>query len=217
MGAAAGPDRSGHPGYAMLLAAGAGSAYAPAYTFTWAQALALGAGTNPYDPGLPQIPVTLSLRLSGRGAISGSARCGPPSLSCSSTATVGVALSLQATPASGWTFAGWTGPCSGTGACAVTPTGALAVTAVFAALRAKILALVVHRASRSLTVRVAGPPGAAFSCSLVRRASPRVPFPKARYIRCASTRTYRHLKRGSYRFSVRARGAGSASRSFRIF
>lgn len=214
MGAADGPDRSGQAGYAMLLASGATTAYQPVYTLTWGQALAAGAGANRYDPGLPQIPVALGLRITGYGQISGAARCAAPS--CAATATVGIPFSLQATPAPGWVFAGWTGACRGTAACAATPTGALSVTAVFAPLQVKIAAFVLHRSSRSLTVRVAGPPGATFSCSLVRRSSRRHAFPNARYIPCASARTYRHLKRGGYRFSARASGAGSASRSFRI-
>jgi len=43
MGAAAGADQHGDPGYAMLLAQG-DSAYRPTYTFTWNQAVADGAG-----------------------------------------------------------------------------------------------------------------------------------------------------------------------------
>jgi hypothetical protein len=41
MGVAAGPDRSGTPGYAMLLGEG-DDTYRPRYTFTWSQAVAAG-------------------------------------------------------------------------------------------------------------------------------------------------------------------------------
>jgi hypothetical protein len=52
MGAAAGRGPQGGRAYAMLLVSG-DSAYQPAYTYTWSQAVADGAGTNTYDPGVP--------------------------------------------------------------------------------------------------------------------------------------------------------------------
>ncbi|HWT91034.1 MAG TPA: hypothetical protein VN179_07945 [Solirubrobacterales bacterium] len=39
---------------------------------------------------------------------------------CESRVAVGTALSLSATPSPGWTFLGWEGACSGTGACELT-------------------------------------------------------------------------------------------------
>lgn len=48
MGAAAGPS-----GYAMLIVGSQGGA--PPYYYTWAEALADGAGTNVYDPGIPNL------------------------------------------------------------------------------------------------------------------------------------------------------------------
>ncbi|MFL5822069.1 MAG: hypothetical protein ACJ764_01355 [Solirubrobacteraceae bacterium] len=47
MGAAAGKDRGGRPGYAMLLGRGT-RAYHPTYTYTWKQAVADGAGRHHY-------------------------------------------------------------------------------------------------------------------------------------------------------------------------
>jgi hypothetical protein len=44
MGAAAGSDSAGTPGYAMLLVQGSDSSYRPTYTYTWEQAVADGAG-----------------------------------------------------------------------------------------------------------------------------------------------------------------------------
>jgi PASTA domain-containing protein len=56
MGAATGAGPKGGRGYAMLLVGGT-SAYQPTYTYTWSQAVADGAGTNPYNPGVPLICV----------------------------------------------------------------------------------------------------------------------------------------------------------------
>jgi hypothetical protein len=51
---------------------------------------------------------------------------------CSESYDSGTAVSLTATPAAGSTFTGWSGACSGTGACNVTMTAARSVTATFA-------------------------------------------------------------------------------------
>jgi hypothetical protein len=55
MGAAVGKGPSDVEGYAMLLAGGF-PGYAPSYSYTWTQAVADGAGTNAYNPGVPQQP-----------------------------------------------------------------------------------------------------------------------------------------------------------------
>jgi hypothetical protein len=52
--------------------------------------------------------------------------------SCSAQLDAGVAVTLSAIPDSGATFAGWSGACSGTGACTVTMSAAKSVTARFA-------------------------------------------------------------------------------------
>jgi hypothetical protein len=40
-------------------------------------------------------------------------------------------VTLSATPAQGWTLAGWSGACTGTGACVLSASGTMAVTATF--------------------------------------------------------------------------------------
>ena len=50
---------------------------------------------------------------------------------CSASFTAGAVVGLTATAGSGATFAGWSGDCSGTGACSVTMSAAHAVTATF--------------------------------------------------------------------------------------
>jgi uncharacterized repeat protein (TIGR02543 family) len=68
----------------------------------------------------------------GTGAVSTTASgiyCGS---SCSSTYTSGTAITLMATPDSGYEFVGWTGGgCSGTGTCVVTMSADTTVTATF--------------------------------------------------------------------------------------
>jgi hypothetical protein len=69
MGAAAGRSARHQLGYAYLFV-GASSGYSPSYGYTWKQAVADGAGTNAYDPGVPpprmcQVPVIIGLRVAG--------------------------------------------------------------------------------------------------------------------------------------------------------
>ena len=70
---------------------------------------------------------------SGTGTVTSSPsgiNCGS---SCSSAFAPNSAVTLTATPAAGSAFAGWTGACSGTGACTVTMNGAKSATATFTA------------------------------------------------------------------------------------
>jgi hypothetical protein len=75
---------------------------------------------------------TLSATVSGSGAVTSS----PTGVTCPSTCNAsfiaGTAVTLTATPASGWGFAGWSGACSGFGNCVVTMNAAQSVTATFA-------------------------------------------------------------------------------------
>jgi uncharacterized repeat protein (TIGR03803 family) len=81
-----------------------------------------GAGTvfrlNPTGP--PTYAVTVAPAGTGAGTVVGN----PPVINCvpvcSAFLTPGTAVSLTATAASNSTFAGWSGPCSGTGSCRVT-------------------------------------------------------------------------------------------------
>jgi hypothetical protein len=74
---------------------------------------------------------TLSVSTVGNGSV-GSA---PGGISCGSTCNANFAtgsqVSLTATPASGWSFTGWSGGCGGSGGCTVTMAGNQAVTATF--------------------------------------------------------------------------------------
>ena len=83
--------------------------------------------------GATPLPVTLSVTKTGSG--SGTVTSTPSGISCGTTCsqsvTLGTALTLTATPASGSTFGGWTGACSGTASCALTVSAATTVTATF--------------------------------------------------------------------------------------
>ena len=50
---------------------------------------------------------------------------------CGNSYPVNTPVTLNATPAPGWSFAGWSGACSGTGSCTVTMTQDQSVTATF--------------------------------------------------------------------------------------
>ena len=87
--------------------------------------------TNP-DPTTPT-PTTYALTVSkagsGTGTVTGSGiNCGSD---CSGSYNSGTSVTLTAAAATGSTFAGWSGACSGTGTCSVTMNAAKAVTATF--------------------------------------------------------------------------------------
>ena len=78
---------------------------------------------------------TATLSVGKNGSGSGTVTSTPAGLNCGSTCSQsvppGTAVTLTATAATGSTFAGWSAPCSGTGTCVVTVSGASAVTATF--------------------------------------------------------------------------------------
>jgi Polysaccharide lyase/Divergent InlB B-repeat domain len=69
--------------------------------------------------------------VSGDGSVTGTGIACPGD--CSESFTSGAVVTLAAPPASGSTFSGWGGACSGTGSCSVTMSSAQSVTASFAA------------------------------------------------------------------------------------
>ena len=88
----------------------------------------IGAGTS-----APALHV-LSVTVSGLGAVTSNPSGIACGAICSTSYPSGAAVTLSATPATGYSFSGWSGACSGTNpACTVTLSAARAVTATFAA------------------------------------------------------------------------------------
>jgi hypothetical protein len=87
---------------------------------------------------LRQFVLTVAVAGGGSGTVTSSPAgisCNPD---CSEAYDAGTLVTLVETPASGSTFAGWSGACSGTGACQVTMTAASSVTATFSPVNGRI-------------------------------------------------------------------------------
>jgi Divergent InlB B-repeat domain len=84
-------------------------------------------------PVVPPPSFTLTVGKNGTG--SGTVTSSPGAISCGATCsqsyTQGTVVTLTPTPTAGSTFAGWSGDCTGTGACTVTMSQARSVTATF--------------------------------------------------------------------------------------
>lgn len=78
---------------------------------------------------------TFNLTVNKAGSGSGTVTSNPMGINCGATCSAafnaGVAVTLSAAAANGSTFAGWSGACTGTGACTVTMNAAQTVTATF--------------------------------------------------------------------------------------
>ena len=81
---------------------------------------------------LQKFSLTINKTANG-GSISGSTNCALGLATCTASLDYNTAVSLTATPAAGYVFSGWSGACSGTGACNVAMNSAKTVTASFAA------------------------------------------------------------------------------------
>jgi Bacterial Ig-like domain (group 3)/Divergent InlB B-repeat domain len=78
---------------------------------------------------------TFALTVNVSGSGSGATTSSPAGISCPGTCvanfTSGTSVTLNESPAAGSTFAGWTGACSGSGACSISMSAAESVTASF--------------------------------------------------------------------------------------
>ena len=90
---------------------------------------------------------------------------------CTETLGYGTVITLTSTPATGSTFTGWSGACTGSGACVVTMTGAKSVTATFSLDSLDSFAVLVQPAS-GLTTSEAG---ASATFTVVLTAQPTAP------------------------------------------
>jgi hypothetical protein len=167
--------------------------------------------------------LTVTLAGSGSGSVSGSGIACPGS--CSSNYVPGTSVPLTATPAAGSVFAGWTGACSGIGACDVTLNSDTTVTATFSpkpppkrppAPNTRITKSKASSAKRSASFSFTGSGAVtSFQCALVRRREPtrarkHPKQPTPTYATCHSPASYKHLASASYTFFVRAVGPGGS-------
>jgi hypothetical protein len=85
-------------------------------------------------------PTTATLTVVRTGTGTGTVSSTPPGITCGSDCTesgsTGTRYTLAASPASGSTFVGWSGSCTGSAACVVTVNSATSVTAIFDAVPA---------------------------------------------------------------------------------
>lgn len=102
-----------------------------AVTFTALPAVSPPATTPAAPPPPPVIVRAVTVDISGQGTVSSAAAGIACPGTCSSTVAVGLTPQLVATPAAGYAFAGWSGDCTGTGACTIPSSGPVGVTASF--------------------------------------------------------------------------------------
>jgi Divergent InlB B-repeat domain/Carboxypeptidase regulatory-like domain/Bacterial Ig domain/Phosphodiester glycosidase/Glucodextranase, domain B/Bacterial Ig-like domain (group 2) len=91
---------------------------------------------------IPIFSLTMNKNGSGSGTISSSPSGIDCGLICSSSFSEGTTVNLTPTPATGSSFAGWSGACTGTSACTVTMSAAQSVTATFTDIQAPIVTIV---------------------------------------------------------------------------
>ena len=162
------------------------------------------AGTSPPQTSDPTSVLELGVSKSGSGT--GTVTSSPSGVSCGSSCSAafapGTTVQLTPTALPDSTFAGWSGACSGTAACAVTMNAQAAVTATFTLVppNTAITRQSVSQKAGSATFGFkASGPTTGFQCALARSGS----APPA-FSACASPKIYQHLSPGSYRFMVRA-------------
>ncbi|MBI3898341.1 MAG: InlB B-repeat-containing protein [Gammaproteobacteria bacterium] len=80
---------------------------------------------------IPTTTYTLTVAVTGTGTVTSSPAGISCGTDCSEAYASGTAVTLTPAPATGYTFAGWSGSCSGTGSCVVTMSAARSVTATF--------------------------------------------------------------------------------------
>ncbi len=158
-----------------------------------------------------------SVSVSKLGTGSGTVTSSPAGISCGGTCSsafeLGAAVTLSATPASGSTFAGWSGgSCSGSGSCTLFVSADRSISATFtkkasssarpatsvAAPQTKITKAKLNASKRTATFRFSGSGGKgklSFQCAL----------DKKKFSSCRSAKTYKNLKRGKHTFRVRAK------------
>src|SRR5205085_7248778 len=103
--------------------------------------------------------LTLSVSITGGGAVTGPGGFNCASGTCSASFPEGSTVALEAAAASGSAFSGWGGACTGAGACSVVPSSAQSHPAVFGHTRGRdTVTAVISRAGD------AAPPSSRLPC-----------------------------------------------------
>jgi Divergent InlB B-repeat domain len=163
------------------------------------------------------VACTETLTVTNAQPAAGVVKSGDGSIDCGSTCShgypSGASVTLTETPNPGYEFAGWSGACTGLGACVVTVSSAEAVTASFtrvpppppppppntAITRATISAK--HQQAK-FTFKAAGI-ATGFQCALIKLPK-HGSAPRARFSACGSPKAYTRLRPAKYEFFVRA-------------
>jgi alpha-tubulin suppressor-like RCC1 family protein len=155
----------------------------------------------------PSQALRVELAGDGAGTVGGSGILCPSA--CTQRYPQAQVESLRADPGAG--FAGFSGPCSGTGFCRVRMDGDATVTATFGRPKGTAITKAKIVGRKKLATFSFSAPGAitGYECMLVARTRPKgaaksAKRRKPRFSGCSSPRRYRHLKPGRYVFQVRA-------------
>ncbi|WP_158531632.1 MULTISPECIES: hypothetical protein [unclassified Meiothermus] len=137
----------------------------PSTTYYWRYRFVTDAGTfnSPTQTFTTLVAPTFALTLSKNGTGSGTVTSSPSGINCGATCSAnfaqGTTVTLTATPASGSSFAGWSGACTGTGTCSVTMDAAKSVTATFNTAPTSTFNLTVNKAGSGSGTVTSNPSG----------------------------------------------------------
>jgi alpha-tubulin suppressor-like RCC1 family protein len=155
----------------------------------------------------PSEALNVSMAGAGVGSVGGAGLlC--VSAFCSARVPQGRVENLRAQAATGSGFAGFSGPCQGTGACQVRLEGAQTVTATFGPPKGTRITTARIDKKRGKASFHFEAPGAitGYQCELIKPKPKRGQGKKRkpRFSKCNSPKAYRHLRPGRYGFRVRA-------------
>jgi alpha-tubulin suppressor-like RCC1 family protein len=181
------------------------------------------------NDGLALIGPSQTLNVTFAGAGSGTVGADGivcPASNCSARYPQGQVEILRASQTSGG-FAGFSGPCTGTGVCQVAMTADQTVTATFGVPKGTAITRALIKSKKRRATFAFSAPGAitGYQCKLKRRQPKRRKSgkkpPPAKFSSCPNPRKYKNLKPGRYTFKVRAfdilgADANSAVKKFTI-
>jgi len=156
----------------------------------------------------PLYTLTVARNGAGSGTVSGNGiSCGK---TCSTFYNSGTHVSLTAKPATGSSFSGWSGDCTGTKACSLTMSASRHISATFTRLTptTKLDSSKIQSSKHQATFRFSSNDArASFECAASRQST------KVKFTSCQSPKTYKHLTAGNYLFEVRAIGKGGRDKT----